>query len=142
MFLDPSSLTVAPKAMKTNQLVQRTDHTRSELGSIELASLEETPTEVSEEMILEETEKLGEAIRTRELTAEMMQLRKQMRGEYVALYKEGLKDRKDSINAAAKLTKANGDFARFLQNSLLQDRKEERFTTGYQRLAEEAVTMF
>jgi len=142
MFLDPSSLTVTPKAMQTSQLVQRTDHTRPELGSIELASLEETPTEESEEMILEETEKLGEAIRTRELTAEMMQLRKEMRGEYVGLYKEGLKDKKDSIKTAAKLTKANGDFARFLQSALLDDRKEERFATGYKRLAEEAVTMF
>lgn len=142
MFLDPDNLAVTPRSMQTDKLVRSTSHTRPELGKVELASLEETPAEVSEHMILEEHERLGEAIRARELTEEMMTLRKQMRGEQVKLYKAGLNDRKDSVKAAAKVTAMNGEFARFLQGALLQDRKEERFTTGYQRLASEAVSMF
>lgn len=142
MLLNPTSLDVLPRAMNVEKLAQPTSHTRPELSKIELGALEETPTEISEEMILEEHDRLGEAIRTRELTEEVMQLRKQMRGEHLKIYKAGINDRKDSVKAAAKVTALNGEFARFLQGALLQDRKEERFTTGYQRLAGEAVTMF
>lgn len=142
MFLDTDSLNLTPRAMQTNKLVRPTSHSRPQLGAVELASLEDTPNEVSEEIILDEQERLGEAVRARELTEEMMTLRKQMRGEHLKLYKAGLNDRKDSVKAAAKVTAMNGDFARFLQGALLQDRKEERYTTGYQRLASEAVSMF
>lgn len=140
MLLNTDSLNIA--ALKTDNLIQKTSHSRPDLGKIELASLEETPREISEEIILEEQDRLGEAIRARELTNDMMSLRKQMRGEYLKVYKAGIEDKKDSIKAAAKVTALNGDFARFLQSALLDDRKEQAFTTGYQRLASEAVSMF
>lgn len=137
-----NAASITPKSMETGRLVQTVNFDRPQNGLGDLQELEAMPEEISEDLLLDEVDRLGEMTRARELVQEIVKIRKDQRKEQVNIYKEGLRDKKDAIDSAAKVTAANGEFARYLQGHLLSDRKEERFTTGYQRLRNEAVSMF
>lgn len=133
---------ITPRAMKPGTLAHATSVDRPELGIGELKELEHLPTHIGEDDILAEENRLGEATRAKEILTTLVGLRHKTREQQIAIYKQGMKDKRNSLEAAAKLTKENGEFARFLQNHLLGDRREEHFTSGYQRLRSEAVSMF
>lgn len=137
-----SAATITPAAMKTGSLAHATSISRPEMGLTELKDLEHMPTSIDEAAILEEETRLGEMTRAKELVQTLVGLRKQTREQQVGIYKQGIKDKRNSIEAAAKLTKENGEFARFLQGHLLGDRREEAFTSGYQRHRSESVSIY
>ena len=133
---------ITPAAMKTNSLAHGTSVSRPELGMTELKELEHMPTHIEESEVLQEEQRLGEATRAKELVNTLVKLRKQTREQQVAIYQAGIKDKQNSMEAAAKITKENGKFARYLQDHLLGDRREEAFTSGFQRLRSESVSIY
>lgn len=146
MFDIPAAISnptaITPKAMEVCGLAHPVNHSRPEHGLEELASLETFPEEVSEHLLLDMQEELGEVTRAKELVREIAGLRRTLRAQHLAIHETAIADRKDSIGVAAKVTAINGEFARFLQGAVLDDRKEERFTFGYARLRREAVDIF
>lgn len=141
-FNEATGTLATPKAMRTTNLVQATSYARPDLGVDELKALEQQPIEVSEDAVLAEQDRLGEVQRSNEILGELMSLRKAMRGEQVRAYKAGIKDREDAVSAAAKLTSLNAKHAQFLQRAQLEDQKQVAYTTGYQRVSKEAISLF
>ncbi|NJR71073.1 MAG: hypothetical protein HC771_22405 [Synechococcales cyanobacterium CRU_2_2] len=106
-----NAASITPASMEPGKLVHGTSMDRPRNGLEDLRNLENMPDSISEGMVLEETNRLGEMTRAKELVQQIVKIRSDQRKEQVAIYREGLKDKKDSIGAAAKVTTANGEFA-------------------------------
>ncbi len=122
-----------PNSMEVGGLAQATNYDRPSAGLDQLRDFRgDVPARISEGDIVRAQQKLGELTRAKELVGNLAALRKSSRAQALAIQQKAMEDRKDAIATDGKATKLNGEFARFVQGALMEDRKEEAFTMGYQ----------
>ena len=78
-----SAASITPASMEPGKLVHGTSMERPRHGLEDLRSLENMPDSISEGMVLEETNRLGEMTRARELVQQIVKIRSDQRKEQV-----------------------------------------------------------